>query len=120
MRKQAVLWSCIALAISFAFVFPIALRGYAFASLLIPIAAFAFAVAIYASHITATWFSSVTWLLNGIVLAFFGFMVLFSGFSLATHQPLRFLGILVLLLSSLLNAIVLYPKSAKSVRNPSG
>jgi len=120
MRKQAALWSCIALAVSFAFVFPIALRGSGFASVLLPVGASAFALSIYTGHITSTWFSSLAWLLNGIVAALFGFMVVFSGLSFITQQPVRFAGFLVLLLSALLNSIVLYPKSPKSTRNTVG
>jgi hypothetical protein len=116
MRKQAALWSFVALAVCFALVFPMMLHGYGTSSLLLPFAAFAFALAVYFGHIRSTWFSSLTWLLNGIVAAFCIFGVLLTGFSFMSQHPIRFAAFLVLLSSALLNSIILYPKSPRKSR----
>jgi hypothetical protein len=115
MHKQAALWSCIALAVSFILVFPMILGGYAIFSLLLPVAASAFALAVYSGHVTSTWFSSLTWLLNAVVSAFCIFAVLLSGLSFMLHHPIRLAGFLVLLSSASVNSIVLYPKSPRKL-----
>jgi len=115
MRKLAALWSSIALLVSLVFFVRGTLApnhvgdGY----LLFPILAFAGAVAIYTGHLSGPWFKSITWLLNGIITAAFGFELIFDGRQFFMSQPFRFAIVLLLLAASLLNSIALYPKSPK-------
>jgi hypothetical protein len=120
MRKYAALGTCVALPIAILFIFPMTIgenNTSLIISLLIPIAAFAFALAVYTGHITSPWFSSLAWLLNGIVAIFFTFGIIFDGATFAAQQPIRFAIVVVFALSAILNSLALYPRAVKANSN---
>src|ERR1700733_4859030 len=102
MRKQAALWTCIALAISVVFVVRTVLAGYHLSGiyLLVPILAYACALAIYTGFMSGPWFSSITWLLNGIMAMATGGEAAFNWHTLLRDQPFHFVVILLLLVPS--------------------
>jgi len=115
MRKQASLLSLVTLVVVGAMSIKTLVQPHIIGPVffLIPVAAFALAIAVYSGHLSGPWSSSIAWLLNGIMAMASGFTVIFDGWPMLSSQPLHLSVTALVLVSSLLNTIILYPRSPK-------
>ena len=118
MLRLAIILSIAALAISLVVLVPTMLSAKQFSVVLfslLPIAAFALAVAAYLRRLSNPWHLSFTWLFNGIVAMYLGFSLLFMGFFVSREHPTGVVIVVMvaLFLPAFLNSILLYPTSPK-------